>query len=467
MKHIVISLLTWLSVALSASAQDFSSLERDFDSRNLSHDDRRFLQAALAFEGDYIGLLDGQWGRLSQGAFARFAQREFGTSAQDWQLAVLAFNLVDRYDEGGWSIQYFSNLDISLLFPTKFAISEPSSDEFANWSVRGSSLGYSFAIAPQIATERYHNYVLSKHGAQGEPYTVRRDNFAVSSSTSWDGATLYAWSVYRNGSWTTALLSASHANKNELNAVAASLQAGRGRPLVFTEGGYLQTAVERTVALLESADTAPAPSAENEVQEGSGSGLFVSYEGHVLTNAHVVEGCSEIRVNGNMATVRATSQMFDLAILQTTMDSTGEVARFSPTSARLNSDVTVAGYPYAGLLGGLNITRGSISSVIGAGGDETRMQLTAPVQSGNSGGPVIANDGEVVGVIVSKLDALRLADATGDVPQNVNFAIRGEIAKLFLSQNGVEPLLGLNDKELSPEDLGELSSQFTAFVECR
>ena len=94
------------------------------------------------------------------------------------------------------------------------------------------------------------------------------------------------------------------------------------------------------------------------------------------------------------------------------------------------------------------------------------MQITAPVQSGNSGGPVIAADGEVVGVVVSKLDAVAVAEDLGDTPQNVNFAIRGEIAKLFLAQNGVNPQLGTRDTPLPPVELAQAATLFTVYIEC-
>jgi serine protease Do len=69
-------------------------------------------------------------------------------------------------------------------------------------------------------------------------------------------------------------------------------------------------------------------------------------------------------------------------------------------------------------------------------------------------------------VVVAKLDANRVADITGDVPQHVTFAIRGEIAKLFLSQNGVDPELSLDSDPLPPETLAEQARGFTTFVEC-
>ena len=80
---------------------------------------------------------------------------------------------------------------------------------------------------------------------------------------------------------------------------------------------------------------------------------------------------------------------------------------------------------------------------------------------------MLAADGEVIGVVVSKLDATKMAENGGDVPQNVNFAIRGEIAKLFLAQNQVEPKLSLDNVAIAPEQLAKLAAQFTSFIECK
>ena len=144
-------------------------------------------------------------------------------------------------------------------------------------------------------------------------------------------------------------------------------------------------------------------------------------------------------------------------------------ARFAARPARLNADVTVAGYPLAGLLGGLNITRGAVTSLKGLGGATGAMQISAPVQPGNSGGPVVDVAGSVVGVVVAKLDAGMVARETGDIPQNVNFAIRGEIAKLFLFQNEVAPAEAEAGAApaLAPEDLADQVKRFTRFVTCR
>jgi hypothetical protein len=102
----------------------------------------------------------------------------------------------------------------------------------------------------------------------------------------------------------------------------------------------------------------------------------------------------------------------------------------------------------------------------GLQGDAVNMQISAPVQPGNSGGPAVNEFGEVVGVVVAKLNAMRLADVTGDIPQNVNFAVRGELVKLFLTQNDVEFEIGNSDQKLSGVDLAEKAKAFTVLISC-
>ncbi|SIS65347.1 S1 family peptidase [Phaeovulum vinaykumarii] len=174
----------------------------------------------------------------------------------------------------------------------------------------------------------------------------------------------------------------------------------------------------------------------------TGTGFAVTPDGMILTNNHVAGECRSLTVDGAPAALIAADADLDLALVQMTGATGLSSAAFSPRPAALNADVTVAGYPLAGLLGGLNITRGSVTGMKGLGGDMRQMQISAPVQPGNSGGPVVDAEGHVIGVVVSKLDAQFIQNEIGDIPQNVNFAIRGEIAKLFLSQNGVAPQIG-------------------------
>ena len=204
---------------------------------------------------------------------------------------------------------------------------------------------------------------------------------------------------------------------------------------------------------------------------GSGSGFLVSGDGEVVTNHHVVDGCAKVTVGragtSHDATVRAVDADDDLALIEAP-PGTGEAATFSESPrARLGEAVTVAGYPLHGLLSReFNVTSGNVSALAGPGDDTKRLQITAPVQQGNSGGPLLDGAGNVIGVVVSKLDAVRAAKLTGDIPQNVNFAIKGALVRGFLDIHGVTYRRRPSNAKLAPERLAELARGFTVAVHC-
>ena len=204
-----------------------------------------------------------------------------------------------------------------------------------------------------------------------------------------------------------------------------------------------------------------------------GTGFFISSQGHMLTNAHVAGECRSIVVHIDGA--RANAQLVrkdetnDLALLRVDVRQVPAVARFRAGAAiRPGDDIVVAGFPLPQVLqNGLNITTGNVSALAGLGGNTALMQITAPVQPGNSGGPLLDLSGNVVGVIVSKLDAQRIARATGDIPQNVNFAVQGAIARLFVEGGGQRVTEAPSTRDMRAADVGEQSRGFTYQIECR
>lgn len=460
-----------------AKAQNYEAIFKDFNAQTLTKEDKRFLQAALAFEGHYLGLLDGDWGNLSKRAFSEYSSKNFGTAPANWHTAILAVKFLDRYKTDGWNMQYYNSLGMSVLLPMDTIIQDAPTKTFTNFHHSRSSLSYSIGILSKRAAQNMHDYTARSHELATEAYSVRKTNFAISVAEKYDGTMLYTRSNFVNGKWSTIVLSANKRDANILNAVSSSIAVGNARPLIITNGGRLEEAIRKTIEVVAEAEAIDskdreaghqtAPQTPSKPSQGSsGSGFFVSNNGHVLTNAHVVDGCHSIWVDGEKANLVIASKEFDLAILKTSKPDNKDVAIFSANPAMLNSDVTVVGYPYAGVLSGLNVTRGAVSSLKGLGGKATTMQISAPVQSGNSGGPLLASDGEVVGVVVSKLNATKVEEMLGDTPQNINFAIRGEIAKLFLAQNGINPLLGLTDNKIAPEIIADRATKFTTFIEC-
>lgn len=219
---------------------------------------------------------------------------------------------------------------------------------------------------------------------------------------------------------------------------------------------------------------------------GSGSGFVVNRAGDILTSHHAIERCATAGATitfgdaSHHATVRARDTENDLALL--VVDSDESCAWWSPTCsavfdrpasfsqlprASLGAEVAVAGYPLKGLLAPtLNVTRGNVSALTGLGNEAKWLQISAPVQYGNSGGPVLDKAGNVIGVVTAKLNAVRTAQETGDVPQNVNFALKGAVVRSFLEIHGIDYSRQPSDEALAPEALATLAHGFTVAVAC-
>jgi len=129
----------------------------------------------------------------------------------------------------------------------------------------------------------------------------------------------------------------------------------------------------------------------------------------------------------------------------------------------------VFGYPLNSVLSsGGNLTLGTISALTGMGNNTNQIQITAPIQPGSSGSPVMDKKGNVMGVVSMKLSDSKMAKATGQIGQNVNFAVNGQTVKTFLDANKVPYKTGggLFSREKSNADIAEEASKWTVLVEC-
>ena len=254
---------------------------------------------------------------------------------------------------------------------------------------------------------------------------------------------------------------------------AEQARIGSHRYMTRTEIAEAQKLSRELAAMIAEAgeESSPifgsAPQNEQPKPASSGSGFLVG--GQIVTNHHVVDGCARVTVHragtSHDVTVRAVDADDDLALLK---GPPGEAAMFSESHrASLGEAVTVAGFPLRGLLSSeLNVTSGNVSALAGPGDDPKLLQITAPVQQGNSGGPLLDGAGNVIGVVVSKLDAVHAAALTGDIPQNVNFAIKGTLVRSFLDIHGVAYGRRPSNSKLAPEQLAELAQTFTVAVHC-
>jgi S1-C subfamily serine protease len=199
----------------------------------------------------------------------------------------------------------------------------------------------------------------------------------------------------------------------------------------------------------------------------NGSGSIVSFEGHVLTNHHVIEGCKRLTVNGEAAILIGTDIFRDLAVLAVPGLSGREPVRFAESPARLGDEIVVLGYPVFELSPALNATTGVISSEVGFRGDRSRHQITAPVQPGNSGGPALSVNGQQIGVVVAKITSAVQEDQN---IENIGYIIRGREAQSFLDRFGVPFLKSAPSAEPRTMTLGEAMRSWRRIavrVECQ
>lgn len=204
------------------------------------------------------------------------------------------------------------------------------------------------------------------------------------------------------------------------------------------------------------------PNIKGEISSGTG---FVISPNKIVTNVHVVNGCTVLKVNGKLASLHAMDKTNDLALLNTSFNNS--VATLRAGNLRQGDDVNAVGYPLHGLLAtGAQVTSGNVSALAGMQNDSRFIQISAPVQPGNSGGPLVDASGNVVGVIVSKLNAVAIASMNGDIPQNVNFAISPLVLKGFLEANQVKYKTGASNKNLSTANVMSIATRYTVLIEC-
>jgi len=145
----------------------------------------------------------------------------------------------------------------------------------------------------------------------------------------------------------------------------------------------------------------------------TGSGIVITPSGLILTNEHVIRQCDSIQVvldstRTLKAALRAADAARDLALLAAEESFPLAAPVRKDAAPRLGEPVAVIGYPLVNVLSAQpNVSFGHINSTVGVKGNPAQMQIDVPIQRGNSGGPVLDAAGNVIGIVVSKLDALK------------------------------------------------------------
>lgn len=202
----------------------------------------------------------------------------------------------------------------------------------------------------------------------------------------------------------------------------------------------------------------------------TGTGFFITENGYLITNNHVVEGSTQIRLatSGGLlaAKIVKIDSINDLALLK----AEGKFPALPVMTSRavkLGGSVATVGFPNIGLQGfAPKLAKGEIASLTGAADDARYFQISVPVQPGNSGGALVDERGNVVGVVSAKLNAAATLAATGSLPENVNYAVKSSFLLGFLESvpEIASALKEPNTKEEKFEAVVKAAEQATVLV---
>jgi len=204
------------------------------------------------------------------------------------------------------------------------------------------------------------------------------------------------------------------------------------------------------------------PDDDKIVAAASGTGFFVTKSGHIITNHHVIEGCDAVKVSfkGDVieAKILAIDKMNDLAIIKAKIKP-NKVYSVSGEDVALLEDVIIAGFPLGKKVSSaIKTSKGSITALAGYGDNYSEFQTDAALNSGNSGGPIMNQKGNVVGVAVAAFGKKKGVES-------FNFGIKSSTLKTFANANGLK-FIPPNNREMSNKDLGQLITEGTVYLEC-
>lgn len=457
----MLRLATFLYLALAVSA-----LADAFDAHRFGRQDLRVIQAALTLEGDYNALLDGAWGKRSQAGLVAWTRRHFGT-ARVYEDHVV--ELVDRFQQvqarDGWQRLWLEPAKVHVQLPLALIDKEPPGENFLSFATPSRNLIVRVIFDSFDGTIGMHRWALQRHLGRAAPYVSERSDRVVSRTLQDGGQELYLRSEpIGSGVYRTVLIQSTPVHATRAALVAASLSTRDQPPLRPAPGGRLAALLKPKVFTGAPPATNRAPSqglpalAEPKLPllasaRSSGTGFFVNAT-DLVTAAHVVEDCVAPTLgDGTALTVIVADSRTDIAVVQSAARSAAWLPLGEGTAPRLGRTVSAVGYPFADLSGGaLTLTTGNISALNDRTAERGWMSISAPVQPGNSGGPLLDDHGSVVGVVVARASDDFYLEETGTLPQNINFAVRADTVAAFLSAHGVFHSTGRRRTSRCPRD---------------
>ena len=419
------------------------------------------IELLLMATGDYNGLLEEE---LSRRGFS--AIQKFETRNGIYTDGIISSSELETLRREGWAFteslglakRQFARNQAELFVPQRLFTSEtPTARGFGFRHVNDS---VSLDITSIPLTEANFRDVFDKLSAENSrrtiSYKLLKPGFFVVSGK-FDGKSFYS-RFHVNSVGTTGFT---------FSWSEGVFPAGQRTSVLLSNLFFTEISEHPNTGAIPLPDADSGPN-EAEPKISTGSGFFVSSDGVGITNQHVIEDCDTIVLPGyGQALIIKTDPSNDLAMIELRNKKRTSFAIVRKEPATLGEPVFAIGFPLAGALdNGLNITNGIVSSLAGIGNDSRQIQFTAAVQHGNSGGPLLDETGAVIGIVHAKFDDSILYENTGSVPQNLSYAVRSEILRVFLSTAGKLMTKDSERPKKSPSEIAAAATKYAFQVIC-
>ena len=216
--------------------------------------------------------------------------------------------------------------------------------------------------------------------------------------------------------------------------------------------------------------TSPRQGIEDLPPSRSATGFFITEDGFLITNEHVVKEAAQVRILTSTGVIPAKVVKVDSANDLALFKVSGRFSALPVATSRmvrLGNTVSSVGFPNIGLQGfAPKFARGEIAALSGPQDDTRYFQISVPVQPGNSGGALVDERGNVVGVVSAKLDAAVALKSSGALPENVNYAVKSSFLLSFLESvpEVSAKLKNPNSKEQKFEDVVKSAERAAVLV---
>jgi peptidoglycan hydrolase-like protein with peptidoglycan-binding domain len=447
-------------VVVPVLAPDETTREARVSEAALSREEKELLQTALKWAGFYNSAIDGAFGRGTR------------RSMRDWQATnnfeltgVLTTKqrdvLITSYNAilAGMDLQLIRDdaTGIEMLIPTGAVAFDKYEPPFAQFEPTGDLQARVLLISQSGDQDRLFGLyeilqTLAIIPTEG-PRRRRDQSFEIEGVG--DGIHSYTTATLRNGQikgFSVIWPAGDDARRiRVLDAMEASFQAIDG--------------------VLDPAIAAPDDSQAIDLVSGlavrkaklSRSGFFVGVDGDVLTTVEAVGECSRITIDEvHDAQVIHVDAPLGIAVIRpNTPLAPADVAQFQTGVPRLQAQVSVAGYPYGGVLTTPSLTFGRLADIRGLNGEDELKRLSLTAQPGDAGGPVLDNGGAVLGMLLPR------ASRNGQqLPPEVSFSVDASriVASLLLADVRLETTE--NVAFLTPDALNQTAADMTVLVSC-